>query len=245
MKLYFAGAEAGEFTDLLNETGIECVLFSYYYLENPKDLKKFDDVFLDSGGYTARVQGEEISVEEYICFIKTIEKEITHYANLDTADQKESEENLKKMEGEGLNPLPVWHSGWSQDLLKHYLNSYEYLALGGIAGQGFNEDKKYNEIVRATNLDGDAKLHLFGTTSPKILKMTRDKIYSADSTSWLNGGKYGRFYQFKKGELRNLIPKKFEEKYNRAFNELTHRQMNKWNLTQWKKYADYLKSEKK
>lgn len=242
MKLYFAGAEA--FTELMKEIDIKSPLFSYYYLDERENLKKFDDIFLDSGGFTARVRREKIYVEEYIGFVKAIEKELTHYANLDTADQEKSEENLKKMEKEGLNPMPVWHSGWSQDLLKNYLNSYDYVALGGIAGSTFDTEKKFKEIVRFANLEGNAKLHLFGMTDPHILSIVKDKIYSADSTSWLNGGRYGHFFYFDGERMKQLSPQQFEKKYGKAFNQVNYHQRNKWNLLHWKKFSNYLGSEK-
>ena len=73
MKHFFAGSEAGKFRDILLECKAKNVLMSFYWIKKGSDLEELSkdfDIFLDSGGYSARKQGVDIDVEKYGEFLK-------------------------------------------------------------------------------------------------------------------------------------------------------------------------------
>lgn len=161
------------------------------------------DLFLDSGAFSAFTQGTTIDIEEYISFIKQFEKHFTVYANLDVLnDPKATLQNQKIMERAGLHPLPCFHCGEPIKYLLHYLDNYDYIALGGMAtslsGNGPPSaamrsswfDKIFSEYICAPDGMPRVKVHGFGMTS--LTLMTRYPWYSVDSTSWVVASRMGQ-----------------------------------------------------
>lgn len=93
----------------------------------------YTKLFLDSGCYSASRTGKPIILEEYIKFIKEHKDTFTIYANLDViGDYKETWKNQKRMEDEGLHPIPVHHMEDPMKCLDWCLE-YDHFALGGMA----------------------------------------------------------------------------------------------------------------
>ena len=71
MILYFAGSEPKSSRQILSSVGVKNVLISFFHFrdrtgERIKELlSTFDRVFLDSGGFSARIKGVPIEVEDY------------------------------------------------------------------------------------------------------------------------------------------------------------------------------------
>ena len=113
MIFFYAGIDC--FPELARKLRIENILLSYFYLEDKEGwFKQWEDkgikrIFLDSGGYTARIKGITIDVKDYGEFIKKYKKELFCYANLDVQNSKETQENQKYLERQGLKPLPIFH----------------------------------------------------------------------------------------------------------------------------------------
>jgi len=178
----------------------ESRLWSYYYiLTEKKKMEKINKVelFLDSGAFSAKTQGVEINLQEYIAFIKEHEEVIEVYANLDViGDAKATYKNQKRMEKTGLIPMPVFHYGADVKWLEKYIaEGHKYIALGGMV-------KTPNLIPWLDNiwhnyLTDEAgfpiiKVHGFGLTSLSL--MLRFPWYSVDSTSWVVTGRLGSIY---------------------------------------------------
>lgn len=176
------------------------ILLSYWYYKDT-DLdalfakyfgQPYPDVFADSGAFSAHSLGGSVSVEAYSEWVQKYCHLFTTYANLDVkGDVDAGLRNLKYMEDRGLKPLPVYHGGEPWSVLADFIQSYAYIGLGGLTGHTRSgSDEMYRMIVRCFQMAGDkAVYHGFGTTNWNILKSFR--WYSADSSSWGAGFRYG------------------------------------------------------
>ncbi len=153
------------------------------------------DIFLDSGAFSAYTKGLTIDLQEYMDFISTYADAIKVYANLDViGDPKATLKNQKKMEQAGFSPIPCYHCGEPIKYLEYYLDNYEYIALGGMVGQGMRNLLCWlDDLFSGPICDADGlprvKVHGFGITSLTILK--RYPWYSVDSTSWVMTSRTG------------------------------------------------------
>jgi hypothetical protein len=116
-------------------------------------------------------------------------------------------------------------------------NGYKYIGLGGLVGKRaytFRSAflRKCFEIIPKK-----VKVHGFGMTSPRLLDIF--PWYSADSINWIMGEMRGRLYIYDRGTIRNL-------RYHKKPQPMTGQRMaaDKWNIIQWKKYADHLELRK-
>lgn len=228
MKLYLAGFEA--YPNLLEHIEPTNILTSYFYRRNSESLPKHRNLLIDSGGYTVRTQDTNIGVKGYGRWLQKMD--VDNYFNLDYPDGKKTEDNQKKLESMGLDPIPVWHPSHGKEKIEELTSNYNYIGIGGIS-----ISRKYREkLVRFLSQYKDAKFHLFGVGDSKIIQRYKDFFHSTDTTSWLSGGKFGSLYFFSQGRIKTRKIKNF--------NQLPHTKSNKWNLIQWKKYVDYLEEEK-
>lgn len=182
------------------------LLTSYYYAAGTrKPLQdRFDElftppypeIFIDSGAFSAYTKGAEITAEEYGKWVLEHKHLSVTYANLDVIrDWRGTVRNQEILEGMGLNPLPVYHGGTPIYLLEEMLERYTYIAVGGLVGTG----SRSNELMRNLMLifrktDQKVAIHGFGAVDMKMQKAFR--WYSADSTTWLNGHRWGKLRLF-------------------------------------------------
>lgn len=156
------------------------------------------DLFLDSGAFSAKTQGIEINLDEYITFVKEHLVYLSVYANLDViGDAEATLQNQKRMESAGLKPLPCFHYGEPIRYLQHYIDNYEYIALGGMVSGTSASLMPWLDDLFATYICGSnglpkVKVHGFGLTSLRLMK--RYPWYSVDSTSWVVTGRMGSVY---------------------------------------------------
>lgn len=158
--------------------------------------KKNDvDLFMDSGAFSAYTQGAVIDLQEYIDFVKQHEGVLEVYANLDViGDAKATWKNQKKMERQGLMPMPCYHFGEEWKWLDRYIRQYDYIALGGIAVKKNYEiltrwlDECFYRICDSNGIP-KVKVHGFGITSLRLI--FRYPWYSLDSTSWVVTSRMG------------------------------------------------------
>lgn len=153
-------------------------------------------IFADSGAYSAWANKTEINLQEYIDFIKKNKDQIETYACLDDiTSSKKTQENQIEMERQGLHPLPVYHTGEDISLLKKLMKKYDYIAIGGMAlNSSVNRVLSFDEIFSivcpsSNNFLPTHKIHGFGLASPDLL--INYPWYSADTTSWVQYGRFG------------------------------------------------------
>lgn len=153
----------------------------------------YTNLFLDSGAYSSKRSGTPIVLNDYIAFIQEHKDTFTIYANLDViGDYKETWNNQRIMEKQGLNPMPVFHMEDPMECLDWCLK-YDYFALGGMANASMKDrirffDKCWNIIC---DKDGypKSKIHGFGMGSPQLIKQY--PWFSVDGSSWVSYGRYG------------------------------------------------------
>jgi len=156
-------------------------------------------LFLDSGAYSAMMQGKEIILQDYIDFIKEHQHQLEVYANLDViGDPQATWDNQKEMERQGLNPLPVFHRWEEYTWLRKYIDAgYDYLALGGLVGTGEDSvvaltkhfDNVFSIICDTPDNLPKIRTHGFGMTVFSLMR--KYPWYSVDSSSWNVAGRFG------------------------------------------------------
>jgi hypothetical protein len=216
MKIYFAGAET--FIDLLIANGVKRMLISYFMLQQKqvRNIRNFFgnkwsddlDIFLDSGAFSAYTQGVPIDLHQYMNFLNFNKDYLTVYALLDVmGDSAKTMENLRIMEEAGLKPLAVYQlASESWDDLEKLCETHDYIALGGmVASEKFKDKnvlKKYLNRAFSVGMQYKTKFHAFGVTSSDIL--LNFPFYSADSTTWLVGGRSGAVMIFDKEKMKPI-----------------------------------------
>jgi hypothetical protein len=176
------------------------MLLSYWYFRDinlDNLLAKFfqegnmPDVMADSGAYTAWSKGVNIDIRDYAKWIRKWENYFTAYANLDIrGDVKGTKDNQRFMEDAGLHPIPVYHADEPIEILEELVSGYSYIGIGGIAQAGLNWDAVIGRLAKCFRVaDTKAVFHGFGVTNYDLLSKFR--WYSADSSSWGQGFRYG------------------------------------------------------
>ncbi len=175
--------------------GTPKLLLSYHYYKT-QDLEKVralfptpPSLFADSGAYSAHTQGAEVKLADYAAWIKRWEPLFDAYASLDViGDPVASLANQKRLEDLGLRPLPVFHGGEPWSYLEGYCSRYSYVALGGMASSTADALRWAAQVFKTGRQTG-TRFHGFGQTDVKVLRAL--PWYSADSSSWGNGHRYG------------------------------------------------------
>jgi hypothetical protein len=216
MKLYFAGATSGDL-QILKNMGVKRFLISYYYMNERvwEQYKDMEDLFLDSGAFSAFTKKRVIDLDKYIEFIK--EKDIKTYAGLDVIrDAEASKKNIDYMLTHDLDPIPTFHKGSKFDFLYEILNQdFNYIALGGMAGVDTSVDQNKMWLDRVWRVilkeKPDLKVHGFACTSFDVMKAY--PWYSVDSTTWNVCRKFGEGYSMHNGEMKRRKKSELYEMY--------------------------------
>jgi len=194
------------------------ILASYYIFKKKielikKCIKDGNEMFIDSGAFSAENKGAIIDIDDYCKYV--IETGATVYAGLDViGDPVASAKNIEYMERVyGLHPIPTFHMGGSFDNLRK-LFGYPYIALGGMVFAGGRReycDEVWSIILREAP---GIKVHGFGMTNLDL--MERYPWYSVDSSTYKDGRRFGRpkmlssnmeMVQMKEDEFRQLLIK--------------------------------------
>lgn len=191
------------------------ILESWHYVGKQRyvDQMRNDNaqIFLDSGAFSAYTLGVNLSVEEYCNYITRnkdiirVEDGVVMASVLDgIGDPLQTWRNQMEMELRGVKPLPCFHAGEPEEYLKHYVENYEYITLGGMVGSSTKQLQTWLDRVFENHLiDGAGrakiKVHGFGITS--IPLMERYPWYSCDSSSWVQSTAFGVVVSPKYGPL--------------------------------------------
>lgn len=247
MKVYLAG----EFKEHDIQAAMKRRLFSYWYHCRGGDRPSTDmveakekyqqDMFLDSGAYTASTQKIVIKVDDYAKFWHNAHHLFTVCSSLDDIlkNEKVSYENLKALESHGCKVQPVFHTMEDPKWLVRYLDEgYDYIFIGGMVNRSTPWLKGWLDGLfhrYLTNQDGTArvKLHGFGLTDQ--LLMFRYPWFSVDSASWVFAGVYGGVTFCTPQGLRKVVfskhssqRKKIDAWYYGTLPVIQQRQVDKW-----------------
>jgi hypothetical protein len=191
----------------LNEFNI---LTSYFYARGidcetfHKKYKPFKvNLFLDSGAFTVRQNGQSFELSKYADFVEKNNDFVSVAANVDIGTSEEIHSNFMYLrKTRGLKKVfPIYQPFMPLTMLEMYLKEYQYVGLGTA---GFNigppkqrKDYEVRYMFRAHEMAdkiGNCGYHGFAVTQPKIMKAF--PWWSCDSTSWLMGAKFGKMNVF-------------------------------------------------
>lgn len=271
IKFLFAGCESPSIREGLYRIGAQRILVSYYYLrkqlakrsvqEIAEDFGRFEFVFLDSGGFTFRVmrdkgEGLDMSVRQYADeFYDEIRRFKGIFAGIAEVDVDElgteyMEQKKEEALAEGIPIVPVIQPPRLEPYIElGWFEKYPYLAVGS-AALGNKHIGFLNHVYREAKA-ANVLVHGLGATKAEIL--AKSEFYSVDSTTWLNGSKYGSTQMFQNGRLRHYdyTQKDVRKRYRKRYEENgliwedieaeKCEEVDLANALAWKQYSDYLR----
>lgn len=229
MNLYFALNPAKQHVSCLKECDAQSILFSYAFIKQPEKFTKFfqdgyfpKNLIVDSGAFSVWTKGSTMDIDAYAEFCKGMKKLVPkecnlYVVNLDvlpgkfgvrpTDEEREYSaqkgwENMLYLESKGLKVIHVFHQHENFDWLDKLRNHSDYIGISpandvSMKSKGFWLDKVFSKIKNTV------KTHGFGMTAGTYL--AKYPFYSADSSTWLAGARYGYIMVFTKdGEAKTL-----------------------------------------
>ena len=191
------------------------ILESYHYVGKQRYVDEMRasgaKVFLDSGAFSAKSLGIDISVDEYCEYIHRnrdiirIEDGVLMASVLDgIGDPLLTYQNQIYMERKGAKPLPCFHFGEDERYLEWYVANYPYITIGGMVRTSAEDVMQWlDRIWDRYMLDGAGrprlKVHAFGVTT--ISLMERYPWHSVDSSSWIQAASFGSIYTVEHGPI--------------------------------------------
>lgn len=243
MKIFLAGTYAITSANRNIIKNSNCILESFYYIKDWQIpyIKKVKFFLLDSGAFTfmsnskKQVNWDEY-VKKYANFIN--ENNIKYFFELDIDNIvgiKEVERLRKKLEKlTNKKCIPVWHKSRGLDYWKKMVKDYDYVAIGGIVTKEIKQqDYKYFLPLLKIAKDNNCKVHGLGFTNLKSL--SKYPFYSADSTSWKSGNRFGTLYIFKDNKLVQIK----KPKNKRIVTNEKYGMVEKFVFDEWVKFQEY------
>lgn len=205
-----------------------------------------EHIILDSGAFSKANGVVHFELSDYIDFLHTHKDVFWAYITLDvplgnTNDLekikesfRETQENLKTLESEGLTPIPVYQRKWDRlDVLEEYLKKYEYICIGGtifhsrLSGEDKPSIRKFLDKVFELNSKYKKKIHGLGQTTPEILLAY--PFYSVDSTSWKMTTSMGGVYNLNGLDWKTVfLDKSAYEKFCYEYNLYDQNKKSYW-----------------
>lgn len=189
MKFYFSGVSGASEYRMLAEAGVRHILVDQFDMYNiPRGR---ECVALDSGAYRAGKKNLNLNVGDYIRIIRD-SGPFDFIVSLDViGDPARSRDNWEAMKRAGVRALPVWQWGAApEDELKAYLDEAQIVGIGGLAVSMRNKDARMLDELTAICESFPDRLHIFGMNWLRAIEQLKDKVYSADSSKWLDGARY-------------------------------------------------------
>jgi hypothetical protein len=113
-----------------------------------------------------------------------------------------TQKNQEYMEAQGLKPLPVFHYGEDESILKALVEKYDYIAFGGMVPVPSKILESWLDYHWETLVDEEGnpkvKVHGFGMTTQFLVR--KYPWYSVDSMSPILSAAMGRIYG-KRGDI--------------------------------------------
>ena len=217
MKVYLADANSQMFriaAQSITPNGYPLrVLGSYWYFKDFwadfwPPIAEFDpDIFADSGAFTADSQGVIINLAEYSEWLSGCKHKLFHYLNLDVLGNNEAtQEHQRQLEALGHNPLPVFTLDRTEirfDLLDEMCDKYPLICLGNLVSLSGSVNKLMPYLIKCFRIaQGRTVFHGLGLMTWGVQK--RLPFYSADSSGWGSGYRYGNVAVFDKTRPRTV-----------------------------------------
>ena len=152
-------------------------------------------LILDSGTYTLNSNpgkfADKITLSGYQAYLQQLESHFDFYFNFDQDFSRNGFEinlaNQLDLERAGLNPVPVVHDCYSDEIQYYIDRGYELVSIGS----GELADADVYELYRIVNKmhSKGIKVHFLGCTDYQ--KLAYVPVYSADSSTWNHAASRG------------------------------------------------------
>lgn len=163
--------------------------FSVRLFDRVRSLPFSVRVLIDSGAYTAWNTGRKITLDGYCTALEKLPIQAWRYFALDVVNDIEgTRRNLDEMIRRGFRPSPVLTPSDSIDRIDDYFTVSDLIGIATYKPRRYKRDQQARLINAMAKVDG-RMAHLLGMTSMNWVKLHRP--YSIDSSTWLNGRKYG------------------------------------------------------
>jgi len=217
------------------------ILTSYGVVTGMEDkiFKSKHNIICDSGAFSLNFSpdgnGIPITYKGYEIYLLTFGHLFEFYFNFDsdfTAEgASENYRHLKNLEKLGLNPIPVIHDYYGDEIKFYIDQGYEMIALGSIFDpvrkRQIRTKKDIDHAVgKLIRLKPDVKIHLFASGS--FDHPSRLPIYSSDAANWTHNVKFGFILWWNEN-------KRFYDKTDKIFFEDFHN-VQKPNRTYFRQY---------
>jgi len=163
------------------------ILVSYYYLAPFLEHQReyiYRNWALDSGAFSARGQGIEINLDNYIRACKTLQQRdptLQEIFALDVIGEwRPSLANCERMWSEGIRAIPTYHATEPEDYLRGIARDYPKIALGGVAR--WKQQKKMAWAQQCFARVWPKRIHGFGYGGESYLETL--PFHSVDATNW-------------------------------------------------------------
>lgn len=173
---------------------------------------KTDFFFVDSGVFSARKTGSNITVRELVEYYDANKDIISFMFNLDTGNHAQQLDNCKMLKAAGVPVIGIYHGDMPIDYIKRFADINPYVAISyfavssGIAHSLDNLEKYHQKIfgyLHKNNMQG-LPLHLLGLEKKDVL--IKYPAYSCDATSYISDYMFGKLSYFceKEKRLKNI-----------------------------------------
>jgi hypothetical protein len=240
MKLYLATNSTRTHCGIIKKLDVPNILISFHYFKDIMIFEEFTEgwypknLIIDSGAFSVWTQKGHIDIDKYIEYCKEVRKAVDEYnakghdtnvyfVNLDVLpgnfgvyptqqQRQESAEagwkNMEYMESKGIKVIHVFHQHEDFSILEKLMKHSDYIGISPANDESQASKNKWMAkcfaITRA-----NVKCHGFAVTSVNTL--LKFPFYSADSSSWVQGGRYAAIPTFKDGKVSAI---RYKDKNN-------------------------------
>jgi hypothetical protein len=171
-------------------------LVSFHYFAD-YDLDRLSNLRLigDSGAYSARMKGVEISNEQLGEWILKWEHRLAWAACMDVSGDIElTRKNWHALLDMGIESIPSIHMGTDPSEMDYYAErGVDYMGLGGVAGGDSAKASVFRWLIAvfkyAQKNHPQMRFHGWGITAQSWLRLP---FFSVDSSSWGSSYRYGQ-----------------------------------------------------
>ena len=237
MRIIFSAVKKNELLDWLVVNGAKSFLFSYEdkkVFQQVEHLSTYREekflILIDSGAFSAWNRGLKIDIDHYVEFIEKIKKIDTihtiYFINLDviphtkgtnpTKEQisiacEQGIGNYNYIKSKGHSTIHTFHQFEDLsylDLIVKECNDFNYIGISPANDQSIESRNQWLAKVYGRIKD-TVRTHVLGLTAKDSLEQF--PCYSADSSSWINVGRFGELFDYHELEK---TPKKNLNKNN-------------------------------
>ena len=165
---------------------------------------KIDSLVLDSGTWplnNTESSSSSVSLEGYMSYLSNFHRYFDYYFNFDSDHSIDGFEtninNQIELEEAGLNPVPVIHDIYGEEVDCYIDNGYTMVAIGSSQVNSPDDIESVVDKLYAAGI----KIHLFGRSSYRFLAPY--PLYSCDSTTWALTGGYGYMHYWNPNKKSN------------------------------------------